>query len=66
MAKFNLYLLEMAYNVGLKFSTPEEYFLKQSIDKNWSWDSNIWNPSTYDHNGKFLSPLFSLSRLHHR
>lgn len=41
----------MAHNVGLKFYTPEEYFLKQSVDKNWSWDPNVWNPSTYDQDG---------------
>ena len=34
-----------AYNVGMKFLTPEEYFLKQAPSIDWSWSG--CNPADY-------------------
>ncbi|BGP30961.1 DNA kinase/phosphatase Pnk1 [Rhodotorula toruloides] len=48
---------KLAINCGLRFFTPEEFFLGASVSQNWSLVG--WDPSTYDHNAPLYSPASS-------
>ncbi|PRQ72955.1 Polynucleotide kinase 3 phosphatase-domain containing protein [Rhodotorula toruloides] len=48
---------KLAINCGLRFFTPEEFFLGAPVNHNWSLLG--WDPSTYDHNAPLYSPASS-------
>lgn len=37
-----------AYNIGLKFTTPDRFFLDDNKFNLWEWDSNIFDKNTLD------------------
>ncbi|KAK4050106.1 DNA kinase/phosphatase Pnk1 [Microbotryomycetes sp. JL201] len=45
---------KFALNVGLKFMTPEEFFLDEAVDPEWQLEG--WDPRTHDHSKPLFSP----------
>ena len=46
---------KFAENIGVKFHTPEEYFLQAKVDKNWSYKG--LDVRTIDQEGQSLRSL---------